>query len=266
VAAWESVDVSASDFEGVVNFRDFGGMPGADGRRVRRGRLYRSGHHAAASDADLERLAALELALLVDLRRPAERLRDVARRPEGFNARVLEHQGPLENAVAPHLTFMTEPDATTERVSEQMQVGYRGYPFDPHYVAVYRDYFADLASLDGPVLVHCHAGKDRTGVLCALTLHLLGVGRDDIYDDYLETNRQNRADLRLAEMAEQFEKNYGRAVSEDFLRHIMAVEPAYLDAAFAAIEAEHGDVDRYLAEALGVDATAKDAIRARLLT
>ena len=258
--------MSANDFEGVVNFRDFGGMPGADGRRVRRGRLFRSGHHAAASEADLEKLAALELAMLVDLRRPAERLRDVARRPASFNARVLEHQGPLENAVAPHLTFMTEPDATTQRVSEQMQIGYRGYPFDPHYVAVYRDYFAGLAELDGPVLVHCHAGKDRTGVLCALTLHLLGVGRNDIYADYLETNRQNRADLRLAEMAEQFEQNYGRKVDEAFLRYIMAVEPAYLDAALAAIEAAHGDLDAYLAEALGVDAATKAAIRARLLS
>ena len=257
--------MSANEFEGVVNFRDFGGMPAADGRRVRRGRLFRSGHLAAASEGDLEKLAALELALLVDLRRPAERLRDVARRPGGFNARVLEHQGPLENAVAPHLTFMTEPDATTQRVSEQMQIGYRGYPFDPHYVAVYRDYFAGLAELDGPVLVHCHAGKDRTGVLCALTLHLLGVGRDDIYADYLETNRHNRADLRLAEMAEQFEANYGRKVSEDFLRYIMAVEPAYLDAAFTAIAAEFGDADAYLEDALGVDAAVKAAIRGRLL-
>jgi hypothetical protein len=66
-------------------------------------------------------------------------------------------------------------------------------------------------------------------------------------------------------MAEQFEANYGRKVDEDFLRFIMAVEPAYLDSAFAAIEAEHDDVDAYLGEALGVDAAMKAAIRARLL-
>ncbi len=254
-----------SEFEGVTNFRDFGGMPAEGGRTVKRGRLYRSGHHALATDADLERMAALELAMLVDLRRPAERLRDVARRPEGFDAVVLEHQGPVENAVAPHLAFIADPDATTDQVNAGMQVGYRGYPFDPHYQRMYRDYFNQLAELDGPVLVHCHAGKDRTGVLCALTLEILGVSRADIYADYLETNRMNRADERLAEMAKGFEATHGRPVSEDFLRYLMAVHPEYLDAAYAAIEEVHGDVPAYLKAVLGVDETVLDAIRSRLL-
>lgn len=257
--------MSANQFDGVVNFRDFGGMPGADGRRVREGLLYRAGHQALATDADLELLAALDLAMLVDLRRPAERERDPARRPAAFRAEVLEHQGPMVAAVAPHLSFMNDPNATTDHVSAQMKVGYRGYPFDPHYIKVYSDYFARLADLDGPVLVHCHAGKDRTGVLCALTLHVLGVSREDIYADYLETNNQNRADARLEEMAEHFETTYGRRPDEDFLRYVMGVEPGYLDAAIEAMEAEHGDIDRYLEAVLGVDAARREAIRARLL-
>jgi protein-tyrosine phosphatase len=257
--------MNVSDFEGIVNFRDFGGVRGADGRRVREGRLYRAGHQAGATDADLERLATLRLAMLVDLRRPAERLRDPARRPAGFDAEVLEHMGPVENAVAPHLAFLAEPDATTERVTRQMKVGYRGYPFDPHYVRLYRDYFARLAELDGPVLVHCHAGKDRTGVLCALTLHVLGADRDDIYEDYLATNRQNRADARLAEMADQFEQTHGQRPSEEFLRHLMGVQREYLDAAYDSIESEHGEVDAYLEAVLAVDEARRAAIRARLL-
>ncbi|MDB5479127.1 MAG: protein tyrosine/serine phosphatase [Caulobacteraceae bacterium] len=257
--------MSAIELNGVINFRDFGGGVGAGGRRIRTSRLFRSGHHATATDADLERLAALGFVLFVDLRRPPERARDPARRPAAALARVLEHQGPTEQLVAPHLAFLAEPGATPRRVSEQMIVGYRGYPFDPHYVAVYRDYFALLAELDGPVLINCHAGKDRTGFLCALTLHVLGAPREDISADYLATNRHNRADGRLAELAVQFEQTHGHAPSEALLRAMLSVDPAWLDAAFAAIADRHGDIDTYLRDVIGVTAARRQAIRERLL-
>ena len=253
------------DLEGIVNFRDFGGVPGAGGRRVRSDLLFRSGHHASATDSDLRSLEALDFALFVDLRRPPERLRDPARRPNAPHAEVIEHQGPTEHAVAPHLAFLSEPGATPERVTEQMIVGYRYYPFDPHYVAVYRDYFPRLADLNGPVLINCHAGKDRTGFLCALTLHVLGVPHTNIVDDYLATNRQNRADERLAEMAAQFETNHGHAPSEALLRRMMSVDQVYLEAAFHAIAEIHGDTDSYLSEVVGLGPQLRDRIRARLL-
>ena len=253
------------DFEGIINFRDFGGMDGAGGRRVRKGRLFRSGHYAAATDADVERLADLDIALFVDLRRPPERIRDPARRPSAPRAHVLEHQGPTQTALAPHLAFLSQPGASPDRVTEQMTVGYRYYPFDPHYVAVYRDYFPLLATVDGPVLVNCHAGKDRTGFLCALTLHVLGVSREDIVADYLATNLHNRADARLEELAADFAQTHGHAPSEALLRRMMAADAVYLDAAFQAIAEQHGDTDAYLAEVAGIDAELRERIRERLL-
>jgi protein tyrosine/serine phosphatase len=257
--------MSAIELDGVTNFRDFGGGRGADGKRIRTGRLFRSGHHAAATEADLERLAERGFRLFVDLRRPPERARDPARRPAAARARVLEHQGATEQLVAPHLTFLTEPGATPARVSEQMTVGYRGYPFDPHYVAMYREYFALLAELDGAVLINCHAGKDRTGFLCALTLHVLGAPREEIWADYLATNRHNRADARLADMAVQFEQTHGHAPSEALLRAMLSADGAWLDAAFTAIADKHGDADAYLGEVVGVSPERREAIRERLL-
>ena len=253
------------DLEGVINFRDFGGMPGADGRTVRTGRLFRSGHFAQASDADIEQLADLDFALFVDLRRPPERARDPARRPNAPRARVLEHQGATASAVAPHLAFLSEPDASPDKVTQQMIVGYRYYPFDPHYVTVYRDFFPLLASVDGPVLVNCHAGKDRTGFLCALTLNVLGVASEDIFADYLATNRYNRADARMLEMADAFVSTHGHAPSEALLRRMMAVDAVYLAAAFQAVAEQHGDTDTYLADVVGVDESLRDRIRERLL-
>ena len=122
-----------------------------------------------------------------------------------------------------------------------------------------------LPQVDGPVLINCHAGKDRTGVLCALTLHVLGVPRDQIYADYLRTNSNNRADARAEVLARQFEETHGRPVSEALLRHVMLADASYLDAAFEAIETAHGEVDAYLTEVLGVTDERRDRIRERFL-
>jgi len=255
----------ASLMAGAVNFRDFGGAETLDGRRVVRGALFRSGQHAGLTDEDLERLAALDLGLIVDLRRAAERERDPSRRPPGLRAEILEHAAPPEPASAPHLAFLGDPDASRERITAQMIDGYRGYPFDPYYVALYHDYFARLSSVDGAVLIHCHAGKDRTGVLCALTLCLLGVGREAIFADYLATNLYNITDARLRTLSEQFVRDHGRPVSEALLRHVMTADAAWLDAAFDAMTQAHGDVDRYLESALGVTPEVRAAIRARFV-
>jgi protein-tyrosine phosphatase len=250
----------------VNNCRDFGGQPASDGRRVRRDVLYRSGHLGALSEDDLERLAALDFAVVVDLRRAAERGREVSRRPASFRGKVLEHAAPLEAATAPHLAFLTMPDATPQTVLDHMTQGYRGYPYDPWYAAMYRDYFAELARLDGRLLVHCHAGKDRTGVLCALTLHVLGVSRDDIFEDYLLTNQRGGTDARMAEMQRRFQRDHGRPAAEDLMHALMQAQATYLEAAFDAMTSEYGSVEGYLERHIGVTEATIAEIRERLLT
>ncbi len=260
-----SVESEALDLEGVVNFRDFGGHEALDGCRVVQGRLFRSGTHGPATDRDLAALAKLDWGVIVDLRRPAERQRDPARRPNPFNGLLIEHEGPLEPATAPHLAFLAVPDLTEAQILAQMTEGYRGYPFDPHYVTVYRRYFEALAKCDGAVLIHCHAGKDRTGVLAALTLHILGVSHDDILEDYLATNRHNRVEDRLPGLMADFQRDHGIPAPEALLRRVMGAEAQYLDAAFEAILAGHGSVERYMDIALGVGVEQRKQIQSRFL-
>jgi len=250
-------------FEAVENFRDFGDYATAAGRRVRPGVLFRSGHQARATDGDLERLGALGLATVVDLRRPIERTKQPSRRPAGFAARVLSSDLDAVGE-APHITFLKTADLTPESGRRFMTGLYGEMSYAPSHLEVFSAYFRALANDDGPVLIHCAAGKDRTGLLAALTHHLLGVGHDDLLEDYLLTNTAVDLEGRAPDIAVQLEKATGRKPSHDAVVAFMGVEPAFLEAAIRSMEARSGSLDGYLETALGVDAAMRDRIGERL--
>lgn len=257
------MDTRLLRFEAIENFRDFGDYAGAAGRHLRPGLLFRSAHQARASAADLARLAELKLGVVVDLRRPSERRAQPSRRPAGFAARVIES---LEDdgGEAPHLTFLKTTDLTEDSGRDFMTGTYRRLPFEPAHLDLFRRYFEALAAHDGPVLIHCAAGKDRTGLLAALTHHLLGVGHDDLLADYLLTNRAVDLEGQAEFVAERLKSMTGRTASRAAVVAFLGVEPAFLDAALAEMKLRHGSVDAYLERQLGVDTVRRDAIMARL--
>ena len=250
-------------FEGVENFRDYGDYALGGGRRLHRGRLYRSAHHGRATDADLERLAALNLAVIVDLRRPAERRRDPCRRPQAFGACVIETDvGSYEEP--PHIKFLRTTELTVETAHGFMLGEYRRLPVAPEHVDLFGRYFRALAETDGPVLIHCAAGKDRTGLLAALTHRLAGAHPDDVMADYLLTNQARGIESWIGNIADHVEREFGRRPSDEAVRAFLAVHPEWLEAAFAEIDARFGGLDCYLEQGLGLDAATRDRIHARI--
>jgi protein tyrosine/serine phosphatase len=250
-------------FEAIENFRDYGGYA-VGGRRLKRGRLFRSGHHHRASEADLERLGALNLAAVVDLRRASERREQPSRRAAAFSGAVIEGDDG-EVAEAPHIAFLRSTDLTEDSVRGFMLETYRTMAFDARHLDVFARYFRTLAEDDRPVVIHCAAGKDRTGLLAALTHHALGVTRDDLLEDYLLTNTAVRLQERAPEIGRRIQETYGRPASDEAVIAFLGVEPAYLEAAFAEIERRHGSLDRYLEDALGLDAETRARLADRLV-
>lgn len=250
-------------FDALDNFRDYGDYATAAGRRIAPGRLFRAGHQARASAADLDRLAALGLATVVDLRRPSERRDQPSKRPAGFAATVIESDHD-DGGEAPHLTFLKTADLTPDSGRRFMTETYRRLAFEPSHLDLFARYFRALADTEGPVLIHCAAGKDRTGLLAALTHHLVGVHPDDMVEDYLLTNTAVDLARRAPGIARQLEAMTGRPASHDAVVAFLGVEPVYLETALAAIADRHGSVDAYLEQALGVDAAARDRIGERL--
>ena len=253
----------AIKLSGIDNLRDFGGYATACGRGLKPGRLYRSAHHHGATDEDLEALAALNLAVIVDLRRAEERARQPSRRHPGFAAQVIENDMGDEDGGWEAMLRGREPTAALFQ-SESL-AWYRGCAFEPRHVDLYARYFAALAEADGPVLIHCAAGKDRTGLLAALTHHVAGVHPDDMLADYLMTNHLDFHEVRAPSVAAMIAKHSGRAPSDEAVRAAMSVEARYLETALQAIVARYGSIDAYLDQALGFDSERRAAFEARLL-
>jgi protein-tyrosine phosphatase len=251
------------DFDGIENFRDFGGYDTASGRPVKRGLLYRSANHAYASDADLARMRDLGLAAIIDLRRTEERTREPSKRWPGFGAAVVEND--ILSNHADWAQSMKGAEVNAQWFFDDGMGYYRRAPFEARHIDLFTRYFQTLASADGAIVVHCAAGKDRTGLICALTHHVLGVSADDIMADYLLTNDESRMARKMAFLGPWLRDTVGKTVDEAGLRVAVSVNAAYLETAFAVIREAHGSIDGYLTDALGVDGALRGRLQARLL-
>jgi protein-tyrosine phosphatase len=214
----------------LFNFRDVGGYAGLDGRTVRWRRLFRSDalHTLATHPRDHEAFAALGVRTVIDLRRPRE--------VEKFG-RVVELPGltyrhiPPEHPEWAHDEILTSADTPRWLATRYAELAGEGRAGIAEALAV-------LAEEDSaPVVVHCMAGKDRTGVVCALTLSLLGVSDDDVAADYALSHD---ASLQLA--AAVMKRNPD---ADSFPDHTLAAPAAAMHLFLDELRARYGSVEAY---------------------
>jgi protein-tyrosine phosphatase len=141
---------------------------------------------------------------------------------------------------------------------------YREIPYDPRLIRLFRDWFAELGE-GGAGVIHCAAGKDRTGIGCALTLLALGVDEENVFADYEFTNQAVDLERRMPRIQERMEERLSRKLDPEALRPMLGVELNYLHAALDEINARSGSVDAYLSDVLGVGAPERGALRDRLI-
>jgi protein-tyrosine phosphatase len=245
--------------EGAQNFRDLGGYPARDGRRVRWGRVFRSDSLSSLSDADLGRLERIGLRLVCDFRGDAE-VEDEPNRLAG-HARFDYWRRPLgDRSVQPaEWRRRFESGEFGEIDASWLTRSYRGMIDDcaVELGAVFRR----LAHEDAlPAVLHCTAGKDRTGVTVALLLLLLGVPREWVIEDYALTGLYTAGRIRAAERFFS-----GRGIEPDRVRALLGSEPSTLAAALDHLEDAHGGAARWAGERAGLGEADLDALRAVLL-
>lgn len=250
-------------FERVLNFRDFGGWETADGAQIARGKLYRSASFHDATEADVAKLDAMNLRFLVDLRRPEERAHEPSRWSNEACRIIYNDEGKGGSELPPHLVALMQSDLTPQSTRSYMLSLYREIPYDTRLIGLYRDWFAEVLQ-GGAGVVHCAAGKDRTGVICALTLLALDVDEASVFADYEFTNQAVDLEKRMPRIQARMEERLGRKLHAEALRPMLGVDGDYLRAAFDAIRAKHGSVRTYMEQVLGVGARERAALRGAL--
>ena len=250
----------------IHNFRDFGGYQTKNGARLKKGLLYRSGDLSKATDADLEKLSTLGIKTICDLRSKKERLLEPDRFPDVepttfFNIPMR----PIVDYHARSLGRLFSLMFGKERKMDYIAESYKAYrEYATGYLPQLKALFERISNPDNlPLLIHCSAGKDRTGVVSSLIQQILGVPLDIAMEDYLKTNENLGA--YVEEIIEKLSKLAYFGVPWKIYMPLFDARVDYMNAAFSQVKDEFGALDEWTRRGLGFSEKEQDALSNLLL-
>ncbi|KIC63478.1 tyrosine-protein phosphatase [Chryseobacterium taiwanense] len=234
----------------VHNFRTIGNIKNVDGRTLKEGKFYRSGHLYQLKKKSFDELEQLGIKEIIDLRNSKE----IAQKPDNLPSGVVYKN---------YSAFEDEGDQLDQAKKLVLKGKVDGSDADKRMLEFYKDYvtenpeiikkiISEILESDQPILYHCTAGKDRTGITTALILTILKFDKETIYNDYLLSNnyRKKLIDKRL-NLANNLHFLYPK-MDVNVLEKLSWVETDYLDAAFNEINKKYGSIDNYIQQVLGI--------------
>lgn len=246
-------------FDGTPNFRDYGGYTTVDGRQVKWRTLFRSGHLATLSADDQAQFSNLGIDLVFDFRR----IEECEREPSQFHADSMPQVIGLP--IDPGSSFSFIESIASGRLSRADMLDFMA-EVNREFVYTQADSFKQmlhhlLHQQQSKSLIHCAAGKDRTGFAAAMMLSVLGVPRDTIFADYLLTSQYLDVDSEIDRIC----KKYQWPGEADVMRPLLEVREYYLQAAFDEIDSRYENIDDYLQEVLEMGPSERREMRSRFL-
>jgi protein-tyrosine phosphatase len=241
------------EFDGAHNFRDLGGYRSQLGGELRWGLVYRAGRIDQLTARDQDHFRSLGIRTVYDLRRDDERERFPDPVPNVhvcLMSRVFEHSAMPDTA-----TFVDHHHSV--QFLRELYVGLL-----THAGREIGEIFTGMAQADAlPVLFHCTAGKDRTGVVAALLLSWLGVDREVVLDDFELTEQYIGHELH----EEMFQRMLERGMAPEAAAGMLHASRDTMAAALDELEVRYGGIERYLREMAGADSATLRALRERLI-
>lgn len=246
--------------EGSVNLRDIGGYVTRSGQTVRWGQVYRSGTLISLTQNDWDYLKQLNIQAVCDFRSHDEVILEPDSLPAGI--RYLHQPVATEdnsNTFQRIYTMLFTP----HKISDMMQQMYTRIIIDQN-PQLFRTAFAELSNAsNAPILIHCTAGKDRTGITIALLLEVLGVPDEVIIADYTLSNLYYEAFAAYAQHA--LDKMRWFHVTADVLQPFLLADPRIIEQTLKHIRRKYGSVERYLHDKAGITPQTLEIIREKLL-
>jgi protein-tyrosine phosphatase len=245
--------------EGTLNFRDLGGYTAADGRTVRWGSVFRSDGLGRLTDTDHDRVAELGVLTICDLRSDAELETEPSRLPED-GIRVVH---------APLTPFRQGQKTLDQKIRDKDIDHVTNDDVVELYLQMAEDHAENIGVVLGTiadreahaVVFHCAAGKDRTGMMAAMLLDLLGVDDEQILFDYMLTNRY-RTEQRLAELEVELAE---QGLELDPFRELFVPQQMTLERTLATLRDRYGSIEGFVTGPGALDPRAIADIRELLL-
>lgn len=242
--------------QGADNFRDIGGIgvgyPTTDGKHVRRGVVYRS-NALTLTPADVSTLESLHISSIIDLRTPSE----IAQKPD---AAVSGASWVNENVLGVPAT--AKPDLTSADASVQyMESVYQTMVTSEASRKAIAETLTDISKNSHATIVHCTAGKDRTGWVSALLLHIAGVSQQNILNNYLLTNQYSAQSISTTLAGIKAQSGAAAAAA---YAPLLGVQASFLDASYASVKQNYGSIDNYLTKGLGLSSSTISTLKSKL--
>ncbi|QJC54013.1 tyrosine-protein phosphatase [Paenibacillus albicereus] len=245
-----------------LNLRELGGLPAADGKRIKPGHLYRSGELTDLSEEEFRLLESLGLAFICDLRTADKGVEvPTPRIGETPYVQLPVFGGNFSSSEIPKLLGQM---AAGGKLEDPLPGIYRQFVTDEHTRGAYARLVRALLEAEGrPVLWHCTVGKDRTGFAAAVVLLALGASEETIAADYMATEGSR------AEATERILAQVGAVLPDErvlgFVRSVLGVSLDYIRSALDEMRSAYGSTDGYLEQGLGVTEQERMLLRERYL-